>query len=77
MEFQQALKTYLAQNLFEPLMSEQNTHSYIANSGLNCCLIPQVYVIWWVLWVYRWFKHRYENRDEKVHKTEHFGAKEN
>ena len=62
---------------FGSVMSEQNTHSYITFSILNCCLIPHVYVIWWVFWVYRWFKHRYGNRDEKVHKTEHFGAKKN
>ena len=58
-------------------MSEQNTHSYITFSILNCCNFLKFNVFWWVLWVYRWFKHRYRNRDEKVHKTEHFGAKEN
>ena len=30
---------------FGGVISEQNTHLFIANSGLNCCLIPQVYVI--------------------------------
>ena len=58
-------------------MSEQNTHSYITFSILNCCNFLKFNVFWWVLWVYRWFKHKYGNRGEKVHKTEHFGAKEN
>ena len=33
-------------------------------------------MIWWVLWVYTWFKHRYGNRDEKAHKTKQSGVKE-
>ena len=61
----------------EILMSEQYTHSYITFSILNCCNFLKFYVFLWVLWVYRWFKYRYENWDEKVHKTEHSGANEN
>ena len=58
-------------------MSEHYTHSYITFSILNYCNSLKFNVFWWVLWVYRWFKYKYKNWEQKAHKTEHSRVKEN